>query len=128
MGFFDSLVEVASDIGGFVADTVCDGVEYAVENPGKVLTVVACTVVTGGVAAASAPTIGAFVSGLGMGTAGGTLSGAAAQSAGLAAIGGGSVASGGGGMALGTAIVTGAGAGTGTAVGAGVVYAIDDEH
>ncbi len=97
----------------FMFDAIDSAVDVITENPFKTLAVVATTVATGGVALAIAPAIGAAVSTVGFGVAGGTLSGAAASSAGLAALGGGSLVAGGTGMAGGTAIVTVMGAGTG---------------
>lgn len=72
-----------------------------------IIGITAAGIVTGGAAFLAAPVIGAAVSAVGFGVAGGTLSGAAATSAGLAALGGGSIAAGGLGMLGGTIVITG---------------------
>lgn len=106
------------------ANLAVDGLEYAVENPGKALAITAAGVATGGVAYACAAPIAAGLGSMGAlgaastGTAISTLEGAALVNASLASLGGGALAAGGGGMAAGAATVGVVGAGVGTAVGA----------
>lgn len=116
--FGKSVGEVASCATVGLAEAIVDEID---ENPVAATAVIAGTVLTGGMALANAPLIGATVSAAGFGVGGGTLSGAAASSAGLAALGGGSLASGGLGMAGGTAVVTAAGAVTGAAASTAAV-------
>ncbi|WP_157836436.1 hypothetical protein ACQR5W_08385 [Xanthomonas sacchari] len=118
-----SAPEIKSKGGALIEECI----DIVKENPGKTALIVGTTaasaVATGGVAFAAAPKIGAFVSSIGFGVGGGTLSGAAASSAGLAALGGGSLAAGGAGMAGGTAVVTVVGAATGSMAGGGIAIA-----
>ena len=110
MSFLDSFTDSLLSIVDTGMDALSDAADFVAENPGKTALVAVGTALTGGLALAAAPTVGALASAAGFGVAGGTLSGAAASSAGLAAIGGGSLAAGGAGMAGGTAIVTATGA------------------
>jgi len=113
---YDGLCEVGSGIDKAVNVVVIDGIgggldsaiDFAKENPVKSVAIVAATVATGGLAAAST---GVPIS---------TLSGAALSNASLAALGGGTLMAGGGGMAAGATVVTVAGAATGAAVSTGV--------
>jgi hypothetical protein len=79
---------------------------YSRQHPAvKVLTVIGGGAVATIAGVVAAPAVGAALSGLGLGVAGGTLSGAAASSSGLAWLGGGAVAANGLGIAGGTAVV-----------------------
>lgn len=95
-----------------ICGTLDDTIEYISENPIKSAAIVTTTVLTGGVAAATAPIIAGAVGSTGMlglastGTAINTLTGAALSNASLAALGGGALSAGGGGIALGTTVVT----------------------
>lgn len=124
MGLFDNtrtlgLIGLWDDIKEN-ADAVLD---YACENPGKTVLIVATGIVTGGTAWVAAPTIASVAGATGLlgaastGTAISTLSGAALTNASLAVLGGGAVSVGGFGMAGGTVVVATAGSvvGAGTA-------------
>ena len=123
MSIFETIFDATANARYAFGDFVEEAIDVVCENP-KTSAAIAVGIVTGGVGAAILPAIGAAVSGLGFGVAGGTLSGAAASSAGLAALGGGSLASGGLGMAGGAAVATAASTGAGAAVGAGVTKAL----
>lgn len=122
MGF---LLDVFLSVGDFIVGSIDDIVEVVEENP--VATVIATTILTGGVAFAAAPAIAASVGSLGLlgaastGTAISSLSGAALTNASLASIGGGAIAAGGGGMAAGSVTIAGIGVTTGAGVSGAVV-------
>jgi hypothetical protein len=121
MSFFDCVetgVNFAFDVAGVITEVAGEIVSIAKENPKT--TMVIGTVALGALSFGSAPAIGALVSRIGFGVAGGTLKGAAASKAGLAFLGGGSIASGGAGVVGGTVVVTG----TGSVVGGGASYAL----
>lgn len=117
---FEKIVNIGNDV-----------VEYVTENPVKTASIVAVTVVSGGVAYQCAPSIAGSIGKTGiLGNAGtgraiNTLNGPYLKRASLAALGGGTLASGGGGMVAGTTFVAYSGAAVGGVVATGVAAAIN---
>jgi hypothetical protein len=121
--FFEKIANIGNSV-----------VEYVTENPIKTASIVAATVVSGGVAYRYAPTIAGGIGKTGiLGNAGtgraiNTLTGPYLKRASLAALGGGTLASGGGGMVAGATFVAYSGAAVGGVVATGVATTINDTN